>query len=231
MPATESFDFAQPIALFPLANVVLLPHGTTPLHIFEPRYRAMIRNALDAKGTFALATFQGQQWRRDYLGHPPLRPCVTLAHILRYHPLPDGRYNLLCQGLGRARIVEELPPTDDGYRRAYLEKVGHGTTMEIDLEIVRRHIEKQLRDPDMQSLAHVEKTHNLLNQEIPTCALVDLAAMLLCHNVEDRYAVLSEGDAAARAAWFDSYLSEIGQCLRMAKKQGVAVSPNGLYLN
>ena len=146
------------------------------------------------------------------------------------HVGADGRYNLLCQGIARARIVEEMTPTADGYRMAYLESIKREPAMELDLEAVRLRIEMHLRDPALQSLAHIEKARNLVNQELPTTALVDLAALLLCRHVEDRYAVLSEPDALARAHWFDRYLSEIRWCLRRVENQAAA-SPDGLPLN
>ena len=58
MSHTLTIDFNKPIALFPLPGCVLLPHNATPLHIFEPRYRAMTSDALDTTGLIAMASMR-----------------------------------------------------------------------------------------------------------------------------------------------------------------------------
>lgn len=101
-------NFGKPMPLFPLDGVALLPHAVLPLHIFEPRYRQMVEDSLDGSGQIALAVFEGERWKQEYHGRPPLRPGVCIAHILQHEKLPDGRYNILVQGVCRARIDEEL---------------------------------------------------------------------------------------------------------------------------
>jgi len=96
----------EQLAIFPLPSVVLLPHGLLPLHIFEPRYRAMTKEALDRKLPIAMAMpIEGEL---DERGRPKIRGVAGVGKIVRHEPLPDGRSNVLLLGLGRVRIEREL---------------------------------------------------------------------------------------------------------------------------
>jgi Lon protease-like protein len=125
-------NFGRPIPLFPLDAVTLLPQQLLPLHVFEERYRQMVEHALDGSGQIAMAIFEGDQWKKDYHGRPAIRPAVCVGQIVQHEKLFDGRYNLLVQGVCRARVVEEMPPEEGRlYRLAMLEPVGldPGTTV------------------------------------------------------------------------------------------------------
>jgi uncharacterized protein len=125
VPESVHVNFGKPIPLFPLDSVTLLPQQVLPLHIFEPRYRQMIEHALDGAGLVAMAIFEGADWKSEYHGRPPIKPIVCVGHIVQHEKTPDGRYNLLLQGVCRARILRELPPSEDRlYRAGYLEPFG-----------------------------------------------------------------------------------------------------------
>jgi len=216
MPQTLTIDFRQPVPLFPLPNCVLLPHATIPLHIFEPRYRKMTNDALDSRGLIAMASFEGSDWKADYEGQPELRPHVCVGYIMRHQRLDDGRINLLLQGTCRAKIREEIP--HHPYRQAMLEPIECETPMEIDLVEHRVRIEALLNDPLLKELSSIAAVQNWLSREIPTNALIDLATMTACDDFDDRYAMLAECDAQARATWLERWLTATRQTLRTAKK-------------
>src|SRR5690349_21503961 len=118
-------DFGRPIPLFPLEAVTLLPQQLLPLHIFEERYRQMVDQALDGSGQLAMAVLKGEEQSKDLHGRPVIRPAVCIGQIVQHEKLFDGRYNLLIQGVCRARVVEEMPPEEGRlYRMAMLEPVG-----------------------------------------------------------------------------------------------------------
>ena len=95
----------QRLKLFPLPQAVLFPGALLPLHIFEPRYRQMVHEALATDSVIAMA-----RPLRDTTGEPtPLEPTVCAGVITTHEKLEDGRYNLVLQGVMRARIVQELP--------------------------------------------------------------------------------------------------------------------------
>src|SRR5438132_10785233 len=93
--------------LFPLPNVVLFPHMVLPLHIFEPRYRQMMSDALAGDQLIAMTLLQSG-WESDYEGRPALHPVGCIGRILDHQRQPDGRFNLHLRGLSRIRIVEEI---------------------------------------------------------------------------------------------------------------------------
>src|SRR6266850_1100925 len=99
--------FAGLARLFPLPNLVLFPHVAQPLHVFEPRYRQLTADALagDRLVTMALLV---PGWEDQYHLSPPIHPVVCVGRIHQEECLADGRYNLLLQGLSRARVAEEL---------------------------------------------------------------------------------------------------------------------------
>src|SRR5205823_11507801 len=112
-------DFTGVARLFPLPNLVLFPHLVQPLHVFEPRYRQLMADALGDDRLMALALLR-PGWEEDYHKSPPIYPAVCLGRITQEERLPDGRYNLLLQGLARARVIEEIP-TPKLYRTARVE--------------------------------------------------------------------------------------------------------------
>lgn len=106
------------IPLFPLPNVVLFPNVFLPLHIFEPRYRRMVADALAGDRIIGMVLLR-PGWEADYEGRPPVYPIGCAGLITHAEPLPDGRYNIVLRGLEKFRILRE----DDscGYRMGQVE--------------------------------------------------------------------------------------------------------------
>ncbi|MEX0655856.1 MAG: LON peptidase substrate-binding domain-containing protein [Phycisphaeraceae bacterium] len=218
MAEALTIDFDRPVPLFPLANCVLLPHAIVPLHVFEPRYRAMTREALDSTGLIAMAVFAGEQWKQAYADNPPVREHVCIGHIARHERLLDGRYNVLLQGLCRARVLREVE--HEPYRLAMLAPTEPAAPMEIDLSEHRERIEGMLNEPALKSLAAVHAMHNWLSDEIPTAAMIDLATLTLSQMVDERYAMLAEPDAESRAQWLEHHLGALRDVVEKANRLG-----------
>jgi Lon protease-like protein len=108
-------ELPETIALFPLPNVVLFPHVDLPLHIFEPRYREMVRDAMEGDRLIGMTLLRGD-WRSNYQGSPQIYPLGCVGRIETFAALPDGRSNILLRGVSRFEIVEEL--AGRSYRRA-----------------------------------------------------------------------------------------------------------------
>ena len=94
------------IPLFPLPNAVLFPNVFLPLHIFEPRYKRMVRDALAGDRLIGMVLLQ-PGWEADYEGRPAIYPvgCAGLVTFSEGHP--DGRYNIVLRGLEKFRVVDE----------------------------------------------------------------------------------------------------------------------------
>jgi uncharacterized protein len=97
----------QRLAIFPLPGAVLLPNALIPLHVFEPRYRKLVRDCQAGAGVMALANIPPDaiRERRD---PPRVLPVIGAGILARVDPLPDGRSNIVVRGVLRARIVEEI---------------------------------------------------------------------------------------------------------------------------
>ena len=98
--------------MFPLGSV-LFPSLVLPLHIFEPRYRALIRDVLDGDGEFGVCLIE----RGAEVGGDDVRTAVgTAAQVHEAEELPDGRWAVVAVGIRRIRVERWLP--DDPYPRA-----------------------------------------------------------------------------------------------------------------
>jgi hypothetical protein len=107
------------IPLFPLPEVVLLPGTLLPLHIFEPRYRAMVADALEADRTIGMAMLK--PGADASAAAPPIHRVGTAGEIVESERLPDGRYNILLEARFRFRVLDEEPP--ELYRVARVEEI------------------------------------------------------------------------------------------------------------
>ena len=107
--------------LFPLPGVVLFPHAVLPLHIFEPRYRQMARDAL--AGDRLVTIVQALPRGASDPHRPPIEEVGCLGKILLHEALPDGRFNFLLLGCKRVRLLRELPDPGTLYRQAVAEVI------------------------------------------------------------------------------------------------------------
>lgn len=225
MPELIQINFSRSFPLFPLPGVHLLPHAQMPMRMFEPRYTAMVRDALDGSGQIAMATFQGSAWRTEYHGNPPIRPVVCVGQIEKHESLPRGHYNILLQGICRARIVEESMPTAERpYRTAKLMPLeSNPDATEPQLVGWRGRVRELL---DSEGLAHLRLQPKIVeffdNEEIPSHVLVELVGHLLISTQDDaerRYRLLSEADAVERAEYTEKQLKVLESEIRRAAPQ------------
>ena len=94
------------IPIFPLPNVVLFPNVFLPLHIFEPRYREMVRDALRGDRIIGMALLR-PGYEADYEGRPPVYSVGCAGVVTHAEPLADGRYNIVLRGLEKFRVIDE----------------------------------------------------------------------------------------------------------------------------
>jgi Lon protease-like protein len=106
------------LPLFPLPTVVLFPNVFLPLHIFEPRYREMIADAVASDRLIGMVLLK-PKWEGSYEGRPPVYPIGCSGVITHVERLADGRYNMVLRGLQRFRILREDHARR--YRRAVVE--------------------------------------------------------------------------------------------------------------
>lgn len=97
------------LPIFPLPNAALFPGAPLPLHVFEPRYRDMIRDALAGNKTLAVARLR-PGFEDDYEGRPAVFEVCGAGVIVDHVHRDDGRYDILLRGVARVRIVNEHAP-------------------------------------------------------------------------------------------------------------------------
>ncbi len=94
------------VPLFPLPNVVLFPEVPLFLHVFEPRYRALVTDALASHRMIGMTVLKPGH-EADYEGRPPIYPLGCRGAIVEEQRLEDGRFNIVLQGVRRFRVLEE----------------------------------------------------------------------------------------------------------------------------
>ncbi|MBV8951307.1 MAG: LON peptidase substrate-binding domain-containing protein [Actinobacteria bacterium] len=128
--------------MFPLGTV-LFPHALLPLHVFEPRYRALVQHCIGGTQEFGVVLIE----RGSEVGGGDTRFHVgTLSRIVQAAELPDGRYVLVTSGRHRVRIDEWLP--DDPYPRARVRRVPDvvsGSFADSDATQLRDEVQRSLR--------------------------------------------------------------------------------------
>lgn len=234
--STISVNFALPMPLFPLDTVALMPQQRLGMHIFEPRYRQMVDHALQGEHQFATATFEGSSWQQEYHGRPPILPAVCVGQIVRHEKLDGGRYNLLLQGVCRARIVTESPAAEGRlYRQAMLEPIGFGMDDADDDERVtslRAHVQASLADGPLQCLREsAEMLQVTKNPQVPGTAIVELLSAAIVNDFSTKYQLLAEGDAAARAQIVEAQVSKLEGLILRAQRNLPGQAPKGCWWN
>src|SRR3954468_24530728 len=107
---TSSRDLApalDALPIFPLPQTVFFPGALLPLHVFEPRYRTLVKDALATHKALAVTLIR-ERGKRDAHGHPPIEAVSGVGVIIDHTELPDGLFNILLHGRARVRL-EELP--------------------------------------------------------------------------------------------------------------------------
>ena len=95
----------QVIPIFPLP-IVQFPNAITPLHIFEPRYRQMLKDVMESDKTFGiLYRPDDQDEAMPDLGPPPVGSIGCIVEVAVLQELPDGRSNILCVGISRFQLM------------------------------------------------------------------------------------------------------------------------------
>ncbi|HYC03338.1 MAG TPA: LON peptidase substrate-binding domain-containing protein [Azospirillaceae bacterium] len=194
-PFDPTFDQLPPsIPVFPLTGVLLLPRGRLPLNIFEPRYLAMVQDALAADRMIGMV----QPTEQERPGHPPRLYGVGCAgRITSFAETEDGRFVLTLTGVARFRTGDEIP-TMRGYRRvapdwsAFRADLEDAGPAELDRDRLGRALKSYFRQQGIQvEWEAIEKT--------PDERLVTSLAMICPFEPPEKQALLETPDLAERS--------------------------------
>jgi hypothetical protein len=161
------------IPIFPLPNVVLFPNVFLPLHIFEPRYRKMVDEALGGDRIIGMVLLR-PGWEGDYEGRPPVYPIGCAGVITHAERLADGRFNIVLRGMEKFRVVGE--DTSRSFRLAHVTAMPEalGEAVRAEMRSERRRLEailvphsddgREMRDPKVPTSMPDEDLVNALAQ-------------------------------------------------------------------
>jgi Lon protease-like protein len=204
------------VPLFPLPNVVLLPLGVLPLHIFEPRYRQMVADVLEADQQIAMALLS-PGWEKDYYGRPTIEPTVCVGTILSHELLDDGRYNLLLRGHTRGTVVRE--DHRKPYRVAHVAPVVSAPVTEDHLIDDRRALARLLASPALSGAPLANKLVDLLDGPAPTPDVADLIAFAFLQDAALKQSILADADVKRRVAGVVRALDETVTLMRPVRRR------------
>lgn len=183
--------------IFALPGTVLFPGSRLPLHIFEPRYREMVRRALDTDRLIAIALLK-PGWEKDYEGNPPVHEVATLGQIIMEQALPDGRFNIVLEGMARIRLGEVVQETP--YRVAKGELLKDRVDP-LDEEAVRTrtmHLHAVATRLAVEDFSFAAAANRALSAGASPGRFADLVAAGLELDAATRQRLLEETDVAKR---------------------------------
>jgi hypothetical protein len=134
------------IPLFPLPNVVLFPSTLLPLHIFEPRYRAMVADALEGERLIGMVMLR-PGWEPHYECEPPVYPIGCAGFITHAERVADGRYNIILRGTEKFKIEDERSAREgvERYRVARIQSIAEPKMSNVPaVQEARHRLEKLL---------------------------------------------------------------------------------------
>lgn len=207
------FTVPDEVPVMTLPQVVFFPQALLPLHIFEPRYRQMLKDVLGADRLFAVAQ-RDDRPASDHSFEPPHR-VASIGIVRACQENADGTSNLLLQGLCRVEvrgIIEEAP-----YRRINVRALP-STVAEDEIANVRR------RDALLDLIARKQKLGGIPEEMIDFLrnvhdpdTFVDLAAATLCENAALKQQLLETLDVGARFDLFHRRLRRDFEQLRLQR--------------
>jgi Lon protease-like protein len=202
------------VPIFPLAGAILFPRSQLPLHIFEPRYREMVRDAVDGAGRIAMI----QPHRVDDDNKAPLFDVGCIGDVVGVEELDDGRYNIVLLGANRFRLIKEAE-IDAPYRcvEADIEAFDDGEPEPLSLA-GRAEVEREARRlGDALGLAIDWAAVSRLDDEM----LVNAIAQVAPFDIGAKQALLEQPTLDGRA----DLLVQLMQFQRAAVTGGIEVEP------
>ena len=195
------------LPLFPLHQAVLFPGMLMPLHVFEPRYRAMIADALNTDNLIGVVMLQ--EGADPMAAQAPIHPVACAGRIVHDEKLDNGRYNILVHGIDRVRLNAELPLTPGGYRRFDISPFGPPSpdcVAAAQSELVRLQscilsLRSAIGQRDQQLVEVLSSTADPL-------ALADILSAVMVNEPHDRQALLELGDLKRRLGMLIDLLAE-----------------------
>ena len=204
------------LPIFPLPHVTLFPHALLPLHVFEARYRDLVKHAMAGERLIAIAALE-PGFETDYHGRPPVRPVVGVGQVVGHEPLGDGRANIVLRGVTRARIESEHPSAES-YRLVDAATLDDRIVTGFDGASARETLVLLADQLALKLPSGGETLRELARSQPQLGALVDVLSAALVTDPDDRQTLLETLDVHARV---DRVANEIATVLaRLTSSDG-----------
>ena len=211
----EPNDFSGCVRLFPIPQLVMFPHVMQSLHVFEPRYRALLSDSLGDDKLIAIPVHSTEVATAG--NSPPLEPVACLTKIISHQQIADGRSNILVAGVARIQLSHELPLWEM-YRQARAEILpdrcsdAGGEEADATRAVLVTAFKNKL-------VGHVEDLaclDGLLDREVSLSVVTDLIAHTLELDWGVKVQLLAELDVGQRAAKLQEILVDPNASLMAA---------------
>lgn len=216
----------ESLPIFPLPNFVMFPHLVTRLHVFEPRYRLMVAEALAGQRLIVLVGLK-DGWEEDYYDSPPVHEIGSLCKIINDDRLRDGRYNLQLHCLARVRIctIHGLKPFRTGQVEVLPDDFGSD---EPRIEAVTR-LTSVVRGLILHLGEHATVLADVIGRTRKHDILTNRLAHVLATEPAIRQALLEVTDIAERAEWLTDIAGDL--LLRATSIAGPESTSDSLLIN
>ena len=187
------------LKVFPLHGVAVLPGTPAPFHVFEPRYRALVGDALAGDRIVAVPALFGKS--DVHALRPPLRAVCGAGIIEAEERYPDGRYDIVLRGVARVRLLEEVPQTKlyREFRAEILEDrlpAGGAAALGDELEGLRQLVYEL--STKLPSESGAPQLAEAVAQMKDPSSIVDLVAAAAVSDSDARQRILEELDVSRR---------------------------------
>ncbi len=198
----------HPVPVFPLPDLVLFPDVELPLHVFELRYRTMVREALSGERWLAIATLK-PGWEADYHGSPEYYELGCLGRFEQVEWLPNDCYDLKLRGVRRVRlgrVAREFP-----YRACAVDVLDEAPLDETDPPVqIERAALLEAAKKLLPLGAEAWVAPPLPHEEAPFAAIVNSIAQRLRMDVAARLELLAMDNVIDRARRLQEHLKRFG---------------------
>ncbi|MDF3624714.1 LON peptidase substrate-binding domain-containing protein [Brytella acorum] len=199
-------DVPARVGLFPLPGALLLPGGKLPLNVFEPRYVALLEDALASNRLIGMIQPRDEE---DDSAQPALHHVGCLGRITSFNERADGTFAMTLSGLVRFRILRE-GTEERGYRIAHIDASGFAADLVETGDVALD------RDRLIDSLRRYLDLHNLHTswnaiEEMEDDALMVVLPMLVPFTVDEKQSLLEAETIGDRAAVLISLLDDLSE--------------------
>jgi len=199
-------DVLGRLPLFPLPNAVLFPGTTLPLHLFEPRYRALAEYCVNGPRVMALGTLIPGAYSETPDAVPPIYPILSVGTIAADRRLSDGRWDIALNGVCRIELVDDLPSSEPfRFIRARRVRELERPDDRIASELVRSSV---VQVANLLPALWAQLSPQLIAATTPSM-LADIIAAMFVEGHEDRRRLLEEVHVGKRLEHLQGVLAGI----------------------